>query len=118
MVILSSTTKTEDYSSEWINGDKKKFEDLASFQDGKAIKNWALQLQWENVVGTADAEIKVYSTLENVKTLEHTYTIETTSNVGDAHIIDMSGTIIAGFNVELVMNNATSIVLSIDAIID
>jgi len=44
--------------------------------------------------------------------------IATPSNVGDAHIIDLSGTIIAGFNVELVMNNATSIDLSIDAIID
>ena len=118
MIILDTTTLTEDYSSDWVNGDGKPFENLASFRDDKPITNWALQFQWDNVVGTPDAVIKIYSTLEKKKTLEKTYTIETESNVDDAHIIDMSGTIIAGFQVVLELNSVTSIDLSIDAVFD
>lgn len=118
MILLDTTTLTADHSTKWVNGDGKPFDDLASFKDSKPIKDWALQFQWDNVVGTRDAVIKIYSTLENKKTLEKTYAIETESNVGDAHIIDMSGTIVAGFQVEVELNSVTSIDLSIDAVFD
>lgn len=117
MIILANSTLTDDYSSKWVNGNKEFFDNLDEFQDRNPINNWALQVQWQNVVGTADATIKVYSTLENVKTLEHTAVINTASNVNDALTIDMSGIIVAGFNVEVTLNSVTSIDLSIDAII-
>lgn len=117
MIILANSTLTDDFSSKWVNGNKEFFDNLSEFKDDKPINNWALQVQWQNVVGTADATIKVYSTLENVKTLEHTAVINTASNVNDALTIDMSGIIVAGFNVEVTLNSVTSIDLSIDAII-
>lgn len=117
MIILANSTLTDDFSSKWVNGNKEFFDDIGAFKDDKPIKNWAIQLQWQNVVGTADAQIKVYSTLENVKTLEHTAVINTASNLNDALTIDMSGIIVAGFNVEVTLNSVTSIDLSIDAII-
>lgn len=118
MIILDTSTITQNYVSKWVNGDGKQFDNLASFKDAKAIKNWAIQIQWNNVVGTADAEINIYSTLEKKKTLEKTSVISTISNVDDALIIDMSGIIVAGFCVEIVLNSVTSIDVSIDAIFD
>lgn len=118
MIILAKTTLVENFSSEWINGDKKKFDTLENFRDGRTINNWALQFEWDEVQGTANAEIKVYSTLEKVKTLEYTKVIDTASNVGDALIVDFSGSMSAGFHVELELNDATSIDLSIDAVLN
>jgi len=118
MVILSNTVIIADYTSKWYNGKKDKFDDLDSFEAKGSIKNLVLQAQWENVVGTADAELKVYSTLENIKTLEHTHVINTTSNVGDAEILDFTDVLMAGFSVELELHSVTSIDLLIHALID
>jgi len=95
------------YTTDWFAIDG------GSYKKGGTFKEFAIQLAWSIVAGTANGTIEVIGTIEGLDTILSSTTINSTSNLADVTLLNIT-TVVNAIKLRITFNDITSFTFESD----
>lgn len=95
------------YNTDWFAIDG------GSYKKNGTFKEFAIQLAWSAVAGTANGTIEVLGTIDGLETVLSSTTINSTSNLADVTLLNIA-TVVNAIRLRITFNSITSFTFEAD----